>query len=66
MQDWAERIDKFLLADDCSILKNAGSITAEIAKDHAGSEYEVYRITQDRLYKSDFDVFMELEAEYFR
>lgn len=42
MQDWAERIDKYLLADDRDILKNAGKISMAIAKDHAESEYEKY------------------------
>jgi len=55
MQDWAERIDKYLLADDRDILKNAGKISMAIAKDHAESEYEKYRIIQDQLFESDFD-----------
>lgn len=55
MQDWAERIDKFLLSDDRDILKHAGTISMEIAKDHAEMEYEKYRIIQDRLFQSDFD-----------
>ncbi len=64
MQDWAERIDKFLLADDRIILQGAGTITAELAKDHAETEYDIYRITQDKLYRSDFDRLMEEEPEY--
>ena len=55
MQDWAERINKFLLADDRDILENAGKISMEIAKEHAETEYEKYRIVQDRLFNSDFD-----------
>lgn len=55
MQDWAARIDKFLLSDDRDILKHAGTISMEIAKDHAEMEYEKYRIIQDRLFQSDFD-----------
>lgn len=55
MQDWAERIDRFLLADDRDVLKNAGKISMEIAKEHAETEYEKYRIVQDRLFESDFD-----------
>lgn len=62
MQDWAERIDKFLLSDDRDILKNAGKISMEIAKDHAETEYEKYRIVQDQLFESDFDKMM-LESE---
>ena len=60
MEDWAGRIDRFLLADDRAILKDAGKISMEIAKSHAESEFEKYRIVQDRLYTSDFD---RLEAE---
>lgn len=55
MQDWAERIDKFLLSDDRDILKNAGKISMDIAKDKAETEYEKYRIVQDRLIETDFD-----------
>ena len=50
MQDWAERIDKFLLADDRIILQGAGTISAELAKDHT---------EQDKLYRSDFNRIME-------
>lgn len=59
MEDWAGRIDKFLLADDRDILKNAGKISAEIAKDKAESEFEIYRVIQDKIFKSDFDLFAE-------
>lgn len=62
MQDWAERIDKFLLSDDRDILENAGKISMEIAKDHAETEYEKYRIVQDQLFESDFDKIM-IEAD---
>ena len=55
MEDWAKRIDAFLEFDEREILKNAGEITAEIAKQHAESEFENYRIVQDRLFESDFD-----------
>lgn len=55
MQDWAERMEKYLLSDDRDILTDAGKISMEIAKDHAESEYEKYRIIQDRLFESDFD-----------
>ncbi len=63
MEDWAGRIDKFLLADDRDILKNAGKISAEIAKDKAESEFEIYRIIQDKIFKSDFDLFAEETAK---
>ena len=59
MEDWASRIDKFLLADDRDILENAGNISAEIAKEKAESEFEMYRVIQDRTFKSDFDLFSE-------
>ncbi len=59
MEDWAIRIDKFLLADDRDILKDAGNISHEIACDKALTEFEKYRIKQDRLYKSDFDLLVE-------
>lgn len=55
MEDWAKRLDLFLEFDDRKILKDAGKITAEIAKQHAESEFEKYRIVQDRLFESDFD-----------
>lgn len=57
MQDWANRIDKFLDADDRPILSDAGRISAEQAKEYAESEFEKYRIIQDRLFQSDFDKF---------
>ena len=59
MEDWSERIDKFLLADDLDILKDAGKISREIACDKALSEFEKYRVKQDKLYKSDFDLLIE-------
>jgi len=55
MEDWAKRLDMFLEFDDREILQNPGKVTAKIAKDHAESEFEKYRIVQDRLFESDFD-----------
>jgi len=55
MQDWAKRLDLFLEYDDRSVLQNAGEITTQIAKEHAETEFEKYRIIQDRLFQSDFD-----------
>ncbi len=55
MEDWAKRLDLFLQFDDRKILQNAGEISAAIAKSHAESEFEKYRIIQDQLYQSDFD-----------
>ena len=51
MDDWAKRLDKFLEADDRDILQNSGKVTAQIAKSFAESEFEKYRIVQDRLTK---------------
>ena len=64
MEDWATRIDKFLLADDRDILKDAGKISHEIACDKALTEFEKYRVKQDKLYKSDFDLLMEESEDY--
>jgi len=62
MEDWANRIDKYLLSDDLDILKDAGKISHEIACDKALTEFEKYRVKQDKFYKSDFDKLM-IEAE---
>lgn len=59
MEDWAKRIDIYLQADDLEVLKNPGAISSEIAKEHAETEFEKYRIVQDRLYQSDYDRFLE-------
>ena len=56
MEDWAKRIDKFLDATNREILQSAGSITAEYAKQYSESEFEKYRVIQDRLFRSDFDL----------
>jgi hypothetical protein len=58
MEDWSTRIDKYLLADDLDVLKDAGKISHEIAVDKSLSEFEKYRLIQDRLYTSDFDKFI--------
>ncbi|MBW2740470.1 MAG: virulence RhuM family protein, partial [Deltaproteobacteria bacterium] len=55
MEDWAKRLDLFLEFDDRDILQNSGKVTARIAMDFAKSEFEKYRIVQDRLFESDFD-----------
>jgi hypothetical protein len=55
MEDWEIRLNKFIEATDRNILQDAGKVTAEIAKAHAETEFEKYRIIQDRLFKSDFD-----------
>ena len=55
MKDWASFIERHLLSDERDVLKDAGRISAEMAKDHAETEFEKYRVVQDRLFKSDFD-----------
>jgi len=55
MADWEQRLNRFIEATDREVLQDAGRVTAEIAKAHAESEFEKYRIVQDRLYQSDFD-----------
>lgn len=62
MDDWSKRLDLFLMADDREILQDSGKITAEIAKSKAETEFEKYRIIQDRLFMSDFDKYL-LELE---
>ena len=55
MEDWETRLNRFIEATDRTVLQDAGKVTAEIAKAHAESEFEKYRIVQDRLFESDFD-----------
>jgi hypothetical protein len=55
MQDWETRLNRFIEATDREILQDAGKVTAELARAHAESEFEKYRIVQDRLFESDFD-----------
>ena len=55
MQDWESRLNRLIEATDREVLQDAGKVTAEIAKAHAESEFEKYRIVQDRLFQSDFD-----------
>ena len=62
MEDWSKRLDLFLMADDREVLQDTGKITAEIAKAKAETEFEKYRVIQDRLFMSDFDKYM-LELE---
>lgn len=55
MEDWAKRLDAFLEFSDREVLADAGRVTAELAKQHAESEFEKFRMVQDRLFESDFD-----------
>ena len=59
MKDWAKHLDRILIANEQEILTNAGKISMEVAKAHAETEWEKYRIIQDRIYQSDFDLFLE-------
>ena len=61
MEDWAKRLDIFLSADERELLNDTGRISAEIAHEHAESEFEKYRVIQDKLFQSDFDTFAALE-----
>ena len=63
MEDWEIRLNKFITATDREILQDAGKVTAEIAKAHAESEFEKYRIIQDRIYESDFDKLVKNQTE---
>ena len=64
MQDWETRLNGFIQMLEYGLLKDAGKVTAEIAKLHALAEFEKYRVIQDRLYMSDYDRFiLELEGE---
>ena len=63
MEDWAEQFEGLLRLSRKDILTNAGTISAEIAQQHTLSEFEKYRIRQDRLYQSDFDKVLLGEAD---
>jgi hypothetical protein len=65
MEDWAKRLDAFLEFTERNVLPDAGKVSAEMAKAHAESEFEKYRIVQDRLFESDFDrVIKQIEVEH--
>ena len=59
MEDWAKQIDTILAAGGNEVLQTPGQVTAEQAKEHAETEFEKYRIIQDRLFQSDFDRYMD-------
>ena len=58
MEDWARHLDRILMADDRELLQDAGQISAEVAKTFAEEEFEKFRVKQDRLYQSEFDLFL--------
>ena len=59
MADWEKRLNGFIQMYEYGLLQDAGKVSAEIAKLHAETEFEKYRIVQDRLYKSDYDLYLE-------
>jgi hypothetical protein len=59
MENWSSLLDKYILLGNRDILKDAGKISHEIACDKALTEFEKYRVNQDKLYKSDFDLLIE-------
>ncbi len=61
MADWANKLDAFLRFNDAEILTHKGQVTAELAKVHAESEFEKFRVLQEQTYVSDFDRFLQLE-----
>ena len=63
MGDWEQRLNGFLTLWDREVLKDNGKITAELAKLHAETEFEKYRIVQDGLFRSDFDKFVMMPEE---
>lgn len=63
MEDWTVRLNKFLDFNEVEILTDKGRVSAEIAKTFAESEFEKYRIVQDKLFKRDFDKFLKETKE---
>lgn len=59
MKDWIQKLDAFLQFNEEDILQDKGRVTHEIAKAFAEEEFEKYRLMQDKIYKSDFDLFLE-------
>lgn len=63
MEDWARQLDRILEATEHELLTNAGKISMEVAQAHAITEWEKYRVVQDKLFHSDFDYFLELHEK---
>jgi hypothetical protein len=59
MQDWVTKLEGFLTLNDREILRDAGTVSAQLAKTHAEREFEKFRVQQDRLYESDFDLMVK-------
>ena len=64
MQDWESRLNGFIEMFQYGLLQDAGKVSAEIAKIHAETEFEKYRIVQDQLFESDYDRFIREEGNY--
>lgn len=64
MEDWENRLNRFIEMFEYGLLKEAGKVSAEIAKIHAETEFEKYRIVQDQLFESDYDRFIREEGNY--
>lgn len=64
MRDWSQRLNRFLEFNEHEILHDTGRVTHEIAKAFAESEFEKYRIVQDRMFESDFDRFLALTQKH--
>ena len=64
MQDWETRLNRFIEAADREVLQDAGKVSKEIAHTHALSEFEKYRVVQDRLYESDFDKAIKVQLTH--
>ena len=64
MQDWEQRLNRFIDMFEYGMLQDAGKVTAEIARIHAETEFEKYRVIQDRTFLSDYDRFVQETAEY--
>jgi hypothetical protein len=62
MEDWEIRLNRFIELTDLEVLRDAGRVTTELAKEFAESEFEKYRVIQDRLFSSDFDKFLEFDG----
>ena len=64
MEDWENRLNRFIEMFEYGLLEDAGKVSAEIAKIHAETEFEKYRIVQDQLFESDYDRFIREEGNY--
>jgi len=65
MEDWAKRLDSFIEFNGRELLMGAGKISAEQAKLHAETQFEQYQVAQDKLFESDFDLFLGERSNLF-